>query len=64
VQFRSADPDVPLAFPPEQLRKMVPLRDGGIFDVSKLREGFDALKKLYDSSGWMDFTPAPNFDIE
>jgi outer membrane protein assembly factor BamA len=46
------------------LRSLVPLRDGDILDVSNLREAFDALKKLYASSGWIDFTPTPNFDID
>jgi outer membrane protein assembly factor BamA len=64
MQFRSADPDLPLVFSTAQLRKQVPMRNGDIFDVYKLREGFDALKKLYASSGWIDFTPTPDFDID
>jgi outer membrane protein assembly factor BamA len=64
MQFRSADPDVPLVFPTPELRKLAPMRDGDIFDVSKLRTGFGALKKFYASSGWIDFTPTPNFAID
>jgi len=64
VRFRSIDPGAPLAFPVQQLRKLIPMRDREIFDVSKLREGFDALKTLYASSGWIDFTPSPGFDID
>jgi len=63
VQFRSVDPDAPLGFPPQELRKQLPMRTGEIFDTNKLRESFDALKRLYGSSGWIDFTPMPKFDV-
>ena len=64
LQFRSADPNERLAFSKEQLRAVVPLRDGDVFDVSELRDGFDALKRLYGSRGWIDFTPTPDFQID
>jgi outer membrane protein assembly factor BamA len=64
LQFRSIDPDVPLVFPAAKLREQVPMREGDIFDTTKLREGFAALKQIYSSAGWIDFTPTPNFDID
>jgi outer membrane protein assembly factor BamA len=51
VSFREGDPDDPLPFPAEELRKLVPLREGDLFNVEKIREGLEALKKLYDSNG-------------
>lgn len=64
MQFRSADPDRQLVFPTEELRALVPLRDGDIFNVMKLRQAFDSLRRLYATSGWIDFTPNPKFDID
>jgi outer membrane protein assembly factor BamA len=63
VQFRSTEADVPLAFSNEELRKRVLLRDGDLFDVSKVRQTFMALRQLYASAGWVDFSPAPDFRI-
>jgi len=64
VQFRSSDPDVPLAFPPEELRKLIPLSEGDIFAAEKIREGLDALKLLYGSEGYIDFVAEPLTDID
>jgi outer membrane protein assembly factor BamA len=64
VQFRSSDPDVPLAFSPEELRKLIPLSEGGIFAADKIREGLDALKLLYGSEGYIDFVAEPLTDID
>jgi len=52
------------AFPPQELRKLVPLEDGEIFDVSKIRKGLDALRNFYASKGYIDFTPNPSTDID
>jgi outer membrane protein assembly factor BamA len=63
VRFRSSDPDdrETLAFSREELRKLLPLRDGDIFNVAKIRESLDAMKKLYESHGssilWRHPTP-------
>jgi Surface antigen variable number repeat len=59
VQFRSSDPDVPLAFPPEELRKLIPMSEGDIFSAQKIRESLDALKLLYGSEGYIDFVAEP-----
>jgi hypothetical protein len=64
VQFRSADPDRPLVFSAERLRELVSMHEGDIFDTSKLRQAFENLKDLYAPSGYIDFTPTPNFDID
>jgi len=56
--------DEPTAFPIEELRALLPMRHGDIFDTSKLRDGFDALKKRYAKSGYIDATILPEFDID
>jgi outer membrane protein assembly factor BamA len=64
VSFREGDPDDPLPFPAEELRKLVPLREGDLFNVEKIREGLEALKKLYDSNGYIDFTASPDMEVD
>jgi Surface antigen variable number repeat len=64
VQFRSSDPDVPLAFPTEELRKLIPMSEGDIFSAEKIRESLDALQHLYGSEGYIDFVAEPLTDID
>jgi outer membrane protein assembly factor BamA len=52
------------AFPLDELRKLVLLQEGDLFDVSKLRASFDALKKRYGDAGYIDFTSGPDFDVD
>jgi hypothetical protein len=66
VRFRSSDPDdrETLAFPREELRKLLPLQEGDIFNVDKIRESLDALKKLYDAHGYSNFVAAPETEAD
>jgi len=64
VQFRSSDPDVPLAFPPEELRKLIPMREGDVFSAERIRESLDALQHLYGSEGYIDFVAEPITEID
>jgi len=61
VRFRSSDPDYrdTLAFPPVELQKLIPLQEGDIFNVTKVRESLDAMKRLYDSHGYINFVAIP-----
>ena len=61
VRFRSSDPDdrETLAFPREELRKLIPLQEGDMFNVIKVRESLDAMKKLYNSHGYLNFVATP-----
>lgn len=59
VQFRSSDPDVPLVFRPEELRKAFPFKNGDLFSAAKIRDGLDALWRLYGSEGYIDFVAVP-----
>lgn len=64
--FRSSDPDAPetLAFPQEELRKLIPLQEGDIFNTTKIRESLDAMKKFYDSHGFINFVATPITDVD
>lgn len=65
IRFRDADsPAAPTVFPSEKLRKLVPQQDGEIFNVRRIREGVDALTKLFGSEGYIDFTATPEMDAD
>lgn len=51
-------------FRAKDLDKLFPLRPGEIFDVSKVREGLEALRKFYASQGYLDFTSVPNTEVD
>jgi len=53
-----------LAFPPEELRKRVPLSDGELFSTRQIREGLDALKQLYGSYGYFNFVATPLTEVD
>jgi len=46
------------------LRNLFPLKDGDIFDRSKIAKGLENLKTFYASGGYINFTsiPTPSFD--
>jgi hypothetical protein len=64
VRFRESDPEQPLAFAPEELRKLIPLQEGDIFNVTKIRESLDAMRRLYDSNGYINFVATPITDVD
>jgi Surface antigen variable number repeat len=51
-------------FPREELRKLIPLQEGDIFSAEKVREGLDALNRLYGAHGYIDFVAAPDTEID
>lgn len=59
IQFNGAH-----AFPPWQLRNQVPLRDGAIFDLGKLRQGVENLVKMYHPLGYINITASPNVETD
>jgi hypothetical protein len=57
------DPYRPV-FSLEELRNSVPLREGDVLNVEKIREGLDALKRLYGRRGYIDFVASPQTEID
>jgi outer membrane protein assembly factor BamA len=47
-----------------ELRPVVPIRSGELFDVSLVRAAIQALSKLYSSRGYIDFTAVPDAEID
>ena len=63
LRLKNANPEVPsLAFPPEQLRQLIPIKEGDVFSAEKLRSGLEALRNLYARHGYMEFTAQPITD--
>jgi len=46
------------------LRRLVPMKDGDIFDVEAMRKGLKNLRDAYGQYGYINFTPVPNTDID
>jgi outer membrane protein assembly factor BamA len=65
LRFANADPDGPsLVFADDLLRQQMPLKQGEPFDVSKIREGLEAIERLYGSRGYIDVTPEPESTVD
>jgi outer membrane protein assembly factor BamA len=60
IRFAGDETDVP----EQQLRRAIPLADGELFDVSRIRDGISALTELYGSLGYVDFTAVPDTDVD
>lgn len=51
-------------FDDRTLRAAVPMNDGDLFNVEKVREGIKTLRDLYGSRGYVNFTPVPDTQID
>ncbi len=52
------------ALPATVLRQQFPISDGDVFDVSKVRRGVKAMKDLYCTKGYVNFTPIPDLTFD
>jgi len=52
------------AFPLEELRKSIALSAGDLFRTTPIREGLDALKRLYGSRGYINFVATPITEVD
>jgi len=66
IRFQSTQDLRPCSdlFPLGELRQQIPLRDGDLFNVERIREGLDALRRLYGSKGYVDFTTEPRTEAD
>jgi outer membrane protein insertion porin family len=51
-------------FPEEQMRQAFPIRGGDVFDTHKIQRGLEHLRKLYGDKGFINFTAAPDTQID
>jgi outer membrane protein insertion porin family len=63
IRFVSTS-DTPLVFTEALLREQIPLQEGELFDTSKIRDGLEAIGRLYGSKGYIDATPEPDTTID
>ena len=61
---RSADPAQPLAFPSEQIEHTLNLREGDIFNASRIAASLGTLHGLYASNGYIDFVATPIIEVD
>ena len=47
-------------FSADQLRPLFPLQSGEVFNVEKIREGLENLRKVYGERGYINVTPVPD----
>jgi outer membrane protein insertion porin family len=64
LAIRSADPDTPLFFKPDFLKRGFPLKEGQIFSADKIRKALKDYQKLYGEFGYVDFVAQPLTDVD
>jgi outer membrane protein assembly factor BamA len=63
VRFSTTNDSV-AAFPEGELRAAVPLGEGELFNVEKIRKAIENLTKLYNYQGYIDFTVTPQVETD
>lgn len=63
VAFRTRDPDEPLVFSAGELRPLLSLQEGDVFNVAKIRESLDAMHRRYVENGYINFVTTPNTEV-
>ena len=63
VAFRTSDPDEPLVFSVAELRTLLDLEEGDVFNVIKIRESLDAMKRRYEN-GYLNFVATPVTEVD
>ncbi len=48
----------------DQIRAVLAIEPGEVYNETKLRDGFDVLQDLYGQQGYINFTPTPQPDID
>jgi outer membrane protein assembly factor BamA len=69
VEFRtvgahSVPPVVAPIIAPEDLRVLIPLRDGEVFNQSKIREGLGAVARAYGARGFIECTVTSHMEVD
>ena len=51
-------------FTPQQMMDLFPISPGDLFDTHKIQAGLEALRKLYGSRGFINFTSVPETEVD
>lgn len=62
--FRTGDPDDPLVFSAAELRPLLALQEGDVFNTTKIRESLDVIKRRYGENGYINFVAAPVTEVD
>jgi outer membrane protein assembly factor BamA len=52
------------AIPSDQLRQQFAIEDGEIFNVGKIRQGLNNVRRLYANHGYINYAPVPNTEAD
>jgi outer membrane protein assembly factor BamA len=65
-QYRLEDLNIAKAtsFPTQQLRDLFPIQRGEIFSREKIAAGLEALRRLYGSQGYINYTGVPDTEFD
>ena len=55
---------IPPAFASADLRKLIPLKDGGIYNGDAFYGGVDAIRRAYSQKGFIDCTETPSLESD
>jgi outer membrane protein assembly factor BamA len=55
-----ADPPSATIFAPTRLRTLIPMRQGDVFNISRVLQGLESITRLYQSFGHLDATVEPD----
>jgi len=64
LKIVSADPDKALSLKVDALKKVFPLTQGDVLNVSRLRKVMKDYTSVYGEYGFIDFTAEPDFDVD
>jgi hypothetical protein len=64
ILIRSSNPDDPLIFSSDKLRKLIHLQAGDILRAKKIREAIDGIMELYRSDGYIDAVLTPIMEMD
>jgi outer membrane protein insertion porin family len=64
LKIVSSDPDKALSLKVDALKNIFPLKQGDIFNTSKIRKAMKDYESIYGQYGFIDFVPEPQEEID
>jgi outer membrane protein insertion porin family len=64
IKIVSSDPDKALSLKVDALKNIFPLKQGDIFNTSKIRKAMKDYESIYGQYGFIDFVPEPQEEID
>lgn len=64
ISIVSDDPAHALVIPEAELRRLMPLHTGDVFNAQEIRDGIEAMARFYGARGYADTTAVPLFSFD